>query len=197
MSKKMRVDFLLRSVNPIYRPDILKLKPTDADEFETAAIQVENTFLTLNAYEANTSLAMAPYPFLLSQDYRYPSPQSSSASNYNNQNSHPTSQFNPRSYSHTAVRGVHNAQNTSQRSQQPSRYPPLMSPRQPNLFAYTTPTSGTQSQQQQPQQHQLGQVISSPKTSPQPKHPSPLLHTQPLICQGCNQLGHSARDCPF
>ena len=173
MSKKMRVDFLLRSVNPIYRPEILKLKPTDADEFETAAIQVENTFLTLNAYEANTSLAVAPYPSLLSQDYRYPSPQSSSASNYNNQRSQPTFRFNPRSYSHTAFRGVHYSQNTSQRPQQSSQYPSLMSPRQPNPFAYATPTSGTQSQQQQPQQHQSEQVIRPSKTSPQPKHPSP------------------------
>jgi hypothetical protein len=41
MSKKMKVDFLLRTVNPMYRPEILKLKPTDADEFEQTAIDVE------------------------------------------------------------------------------------------------------------------------------------------------------------
>lgn len=203
MSKKMRVDFLLRSVNPIYRPDILKLKPTDADEFETAAIQVENTFLTLTAYEANTSVAAPAYPSLLSQDYRYPSQHSLPATNYNYQRSQPPSRSNPRSYSNTASRGVHYSQNTSQSSQQPSPYPSLMPPRQPNLFAYTTPTPGPQSsqQQQQPQQqqkqHQSEQVIHPPKTSSQPKHASPLLHTQPVICQGCNQLGHSARDCPF
>ncbi len=78
----MRLGFLLRSVNPTYCPEILKLKPTDADAFEQIAIDVENTFLTLQVYEAYTPSTVNTYTSSLQSGYTYPAPQQSPASPY-------------------------------------------------------------------------------------------------------------------
>ena len=78
----MKLDFLLRSVNPNYRPDILKFKPTDADEFEQIAIDVENTFLTLKAYETNPPSTVTTYISSPQYGCNCPAIQRSPASNY-------------------------------------------------------------------------------------------------------------------
>lgn len=184
MSKKMKVDFLLRSVNPIYRPDILKLKPTDADEFEQAAIQVEHIFLTLNAYEATTSSTEISHSPQLSHNYHYSSLSSASAARPTYPQSQPSSQSTRRPYFNTATRAVLPYQNVPRNSQRSPRYPPLMPPRQPQLSAYTPPSVS----------HSEPMLSPSP---PKQNTSSPLLTREPLICQGCNHPGHTARDCPF
>ena len=82
MSPKMRLDFLLRSVNPTYRPEILKLKPTDAAAFEQIAIDVEHTFITLTAYETYTPSTVTTYTSSPPSGANYIATQQSSAPNY-------------------------------------------------------------------------------------------------------------------
>ena len=183
MSKKMKLDFLLRSVNPTYRPDIFKLKPTDADEFEHIALDVENTFLTLKAYETNTPSTMITYTSSPQYGYNYPATQSSPASNYHYHRTQSNFQPTYRSSSNITSRQFMSAPKHQQGSQQSSNSNPLKSSQQ-NLFAYTLPTSDTQHPQQSiPPLMPPSQI----KTPPQ----------QLFSCQWCNQQGHLARDCPF
>jgi hypothetical protein len=208
MSKKMKVDFLLRTVNPMYRPEILKLKPTDADEFEQTAIDVENTFLTLKAYEANTSSAVTTETSTLPHGSNYSHQQQSPASNSDYQRRRNNFRSNRRPYSNTPSRQITSSQTNSQGSQQSLNYNPTMSSQQQNLFAYTSTSSETppppsqqhQQQQQQPQHQSIPPLMSLSQinTPPPQQNNSPISpSTQSLICQLCNRLGHSARDCPF
>ena len=144
----MKLDFLLRSVNPTYRPDILKLKPTDPDEFEQIAIDIENTFLTLKAYETNTASTVTTYPSSLQYGYNYPAIQRSPASNYHYHRTQSNFQPTHRSSSNITSRQFMSTPKHQQGSQQSSNYNPLKSLRQQNLFAYTFPTSETQHPQQ-------------------------------------------------
>ncbi len=207
MSKKMKVDFLLRSVNPVYRPEILKLKPTDADAFEQTAIDVENTFLTLKAYDANTSSAVPTDTSFSPHGYNSSSQQQSPASNYNYQRRRNNFRSSQRPSSNTNSRQVPSSQTNSQGSQQSLNYNLPTLPPQQNLFAYTSTNSETPPPQPpQPQQQQQQQPHSIPplmppsqiKTPPQQQNNPPTSpRTQSLICQWCNRSGHSARDCPF
>jgi hypothetical protein len=174
MSKKMKLDFLLRSVNPTYRPEILKLKPTDADEFEQTAIDVENTFLILTAYETNTPSTYTSFP----------ATHQSPVSNYDYHRIQNNSRFTQRPSSNTTSRQFTSSTKHQQGSQQSSNYTPPKLPRQQNLFAYTSATTETQ----QPQQSIP--PLMPPSQTKTPPHPL-------LSCQWCYQQGHSARECPF
>ncbi|CAF4286549.1 unnamed protein product [Rotaria sp. Silwood2] len=183
MSQKMKLDFLLRSVNPIYRPEILKLKPIDADAFEQTAIDVENTFLTIKAYETNTSPMVTTYASSTQFRYNYPTIHQSPATNYHynrTQNNFRTTQRPP--FDLTS-RHFSSSPKYHQRIQQSSNFN-SSKPSNQNLFAYTSANSETP----QPQQ-------SIPPLMP----PSQFKTSPPQIfyCQSCNQQGHSARDCPF
>jgi len=184
MSKKMKLDFLLRSVNPVYRPEILKLKPTDADEFEQTAIDVENTFLTLKAYETHTPSTVTTYTSSSSYGYNYPYPQQSSAGNYNYPRTQHNFRSNQRPYSNTTSRQFTLSPQHQQGNQKSSNYNPPKFPQQHNLFAYTSNTS----EMSQPQQSIPPLMSPSQIQSPPP---------QPISCQSCNRQGHSARDYPF
>lgn len=196
MSKKMKLDFLLRSVNPTYRPEILKRPLVNADDFEQAAIQVENMFLTLQAYESNSSTAV-----LLSPNFPQPtapptSIHSSSASNYNFRR--PSPHFRSAHFPQlsTSPRAVAVAPRPSHRPQQFTNYRRSPSSGHPNLFASTLPGSA----------HPLHNypaipplMSSSALAPPGQQAPAPLSvpPTPHVSCQLCNQHGHSARDCPF
>ncbi|CAF3610222.1 unnamed protein product [Rotaria sp. Silwood1] len=182
MSKKMKLDFLLRSVNSTYRSEILKLKPTDADEFEKTAIDVENTFFTLKAYETNTPSTVTTYTSSPPYNYNYSAIQQSPASNYYRaQNNF---RFSQRPSSNTTSRQFPSSPKHQRGHQQFSNYTSSKSPRQHNLFAYTAATPETQ----QPQQ-------SIPPLMPPSQFKTP--PSQVFYCQSCNQQGHSTRDCPF
>jgi hypothetical protein len=201
MSKKMKVDFLLRTVNPMYRPEILKLKPTDADEFEQTAIDVENTFLTLKAYEANTSSTGNTTTSILPYGSNYSSQQQSPASNSNYQRRRNNFQSNRRPYSNTPSRQVPSSQTNSQGSQPSLNYNSPTSSQQQHLFAFTS-TGSESSSPPSPQQQQQSipplMSLSPITTPPHQQHNAPVSSsTQSLICQLCNRQGHSARACPF
>ncbi|CAF4466274.1 unnamed protein product [Rotaria sp. Silwood2] len=184
MSKKMRLDFLLRSVNPTYRPEILKLKPTDADEFEQIALDVENAFLTLNAYETYTPSNVTTYTALPPSGYNYPATQQSPASNYHYYRRQNNFRSTQRPSSNTTSHQFTSSPKHHSGSPQSSTYNPSQSPRQQNLFAYTSATADTQ------HSHQSIPPLMPPSQSTTPPQ-------QILSCQWCNQHGHSARDCPF
>ncbi|CAF1220698.1 unnamed protein product [Rotaria sordida] len=184
MSKKMKLDFLLRAVNPTYRPEILKLKPTDPDEFEQIALDVENTFLTLKAYETNTPSTLTIHTSSPQYGSNYPATQQSSASNYYYHRTQNNFRPTQRPFSNTTSRQFMSSPKHHQGSQQSSYYNPPKSPRQQNLFAYTSPTSETQVPQQSiPPLMPPSQI----KTPPQ----------QLFSSQWCNQQGHSTHDGPF
>ena len=195
MSKKMKLDFLFRSVNPTYRPEILKLKPTDADEFEQRAIEVENTFLQLQAYELLNPSTVTTYTSPAQSDYNVFYPQQSSSSYYTRQPNRFRS--NQRQYSQKPSRPMA----SSQRNQQSSTS--AMSAQQPhNLFAYTSTTSGTSADQQSipPLMPPSQSPSQSPPTFHHPNqqhHSLNLSSPSPSNCQWCFQPGHSSWDCPF
>ncbi|CAF1478429.1 unnamed protein product [Rotaria sordida] len=182
MSNKMKLDFLLRSVNPTYRPEILKLKATDADEFEQIAIDVENTFLTLKAYETNAPSTVTTYTSSPQYYYNYSATQQSPASDYYYHRTQYNFTPTQRPSSNTAFRRFTSSPKYQQGSQQSSNYNPPKSPRQQNLFAYTSATS----EMHQPSIPPL-MPPSQIKTPPQQLFPS----------QSSNQQGHSTPDCPF
>jgi hypothetical protein len=184
MSKKMRLDFLLRSVNPTYRPEILKLKPTDAAAFEQIALDVENAFLTLNAYETYTPSTVTTSTSLPLSGYNYSAPQQSSASNYHYDRRQNNFRYTQRPSSTTTSRQFTSSPKHHQGSPQSSKYNPSQSPRQQNLFAYTSAIPETQ------HSHQSIPPLMPPSQTTTPPQ-------QKLSCQWCNQQGHSARDCPF
>jgi hypothetical protein len=184
MSKKMKLDFLLRAVNPTYRAEILKLKPIDADAFEQTAIDVENTFLTLQAYETHTPLTDTTYTSSSQNGYNYSTPHQSPASNYHYYRTPDNFRSTQRVSSNKNSRPSTSFPKHQQANQNSSNYNPSKSSHQPNLFASTSAIAGTQ-----PPQQSIPPLMppSSIKTSP----------PQQIICQWCNQPGHSARDCPF
>lgn len=192
MSQKMKLDFLLRSVNTTYRPEIVKLKPTDADEFERIAIEVEHTFLKLKAYELINPSTLTTYtsPSQYNDDRHYQ--QQPRTTNYTNRQSH-NSRSNQRHYSQkTARRPATHQQNQTGFQQSPNS---STLPRQQNLFAHTSTMTESAHQQQQTIPPLMPPSEIPP--SPQHHHTSNFSSTSQWCCQWCFQPGHSARDCPF
>ena len=56
----MKLELLWAKVNPSYRLDMLKQKPKDAEELETAPKDLENTCLIFDGIEQNTR-STAPF----------------------------------------------------------------------------------------------------------------------------------------
>ena len=196
MSKKMKLDFLLRSVNPTYRPEILKRPLVDADDFEQAAVQVENIFLTLQAYESNSSTAVLSSTHFPQHNANHTSSHPSSASNYKSHR-HPNHFRSAQSPQvPTAPRAVAFAPRPSHRPQQFTQSHLSPSSRPQNLFAYTLPTSAPPLHEQ----HAIPPLMPPSSLAPpaqQEPAPSTAPQTSQVSCQLCNQQGHSARDCPF
>ncbi|CAF1526086.1 unnamed protein product [Adineta steineri] len=195
MSPKMKLDFLLRSVNPTYRPEILKLKPTSADAFEQIAIDVEHTFITLTAYETYTPSTVTTYTSSPLSGANYIAPQQSPASNYpyrgrNNFRSNQRPPFN------TTFRPFTSSPNYYQGRRQSSNFNSSQLPRPQQFVASASATHTV------PPSYQSLPPLMPPSSAPPPPPPPPpppaaLLPLHLLSCQWCNQQGHSARDCPF
>jgi hypothetical protein len=192
MSATMKLELLLAKVNPSYRLDLLKQKPTNPEEFETMAKDLENTYLVLDAIEQNTQSNTSFSSAISSRSSDAP-PYASSP----RQQAPPSTNYITNNY-RTSNSSRYNSPNSSDwRNQTQSRPPPTnrqgggsyndrKNPRQ-TLFAYqSTPL------QQQPQSsHTIPPLMPSSSSLSTPQQPPP------LRCQLCSQEGHSARDCPF
>ena len=71
MSSILELELLMAKVNPSYRLDLLKHKPQNAKEFETACTDLENTYLVFDAIEQNTRTISPRLP--LRTHVRFPS----------------------------------------------------------------------------------------------------------------------------
>jgi Retrotransposon gag protein len=151
MSSTMKLELLIAKVNATYRLDLLKQKPTNSEEFETMAKDLENTYLVYAAIEQSTlSNAVLPSTGSSSSsrtpDFSSSNQQQSTSYNssrsYNNRNSN----NNNKSY-----RNNNNNSNNFHRSDYRNSHQTHSSNRNNYSPRYSQPNS-SQSSQQTPSQ---------------------------------------------
>lgn len=209
MSSLMKLELLLAKVKPSYRLDLLKQKPKDAEEFETMATDLENTYLVFEAIEQNLpstpSLSSATSTPVASDRRAPPSYPTRRNNDYYPRTPYSGPRF-PLSARPLLRNYTPNSPNwQSSASWRPWRPRPPYRPSPAPYVPYNNSAalSAISSPMIQPVQQQPP-VLSSdtpslvPSSVPQqPPRTQPSPHSVSSVCEKCGVLEHSVSDCPF
>lgn len=203
MSPSMKLEFLLAKISATYRLDLLKQKPKDPEEFELMAKDLENTHLIYDAIHQNTpmtwssnpgyefsstdvSASLVPHAAAFPPSRQYPRRPLVSSPNVESRLRLPSSSVTPSRTSHSGFRSQprfdRSYHNTGSR---------------PFSARYSSPSfTGSH---RSPLVSAIPSLMSTPIPAPLVPSPPPL-PSDPLsavVCQLCDDIGHSARQCPF
>ena len=216
MSSSMKLELLLAKINPTYRLDLLKQKPKDPEDFEDMAKDPENTYLIYDAIDQNSSPASYSSPNweFVSTNATIPTPSGS--------DSFVSSMYLPRQPSSAVSPAFQQtrfglptnstslpASMTAVRPWRPSTFHTASNQR-PSFDRY----SSTMGSRHNPptfrprgvgHNHGIAGVAAIPPLMSIPTSAPPLPSNGtvlsdaplPLVCQLCNEVGHSARGCHF
>jgi Retrotransposon gag protein len=214
MSGNMKLELMLAKINPSYRLDLLKQKPKDPEEFETMAIDLENTYLVYDTLEQSgqpnlveTETTVTNHPWEVhnsSRDHQQTSNTGylrrfNQQTNYSNFNSRATANGNNSMRSDFRNSNYSRPQNQIQysRGRQFRRYPFYRPGQHPNkLFAYQPVRTSESNKTEENEKISPLMTVEWSENGSLASN-SDGQNTIPVICQWCSSSGHTARNCPF
>ena len=213
MSSTMKLEYLLSKVKPSYRFELLKLKPKSPEEFEMFATELENVHLAYELMDnsvATNDITNEDHP-LSGTQWKGPSRYLSTNNHVNNrakayytptQSNRFHTQYSSRQQRPNYSTSYQNNRiDNAGRSQFPYYSKPVTASnydtqRLPQLNSYASSNMYERNINNEPALVSPSSALSSPKSSTITTI-SRENETTTAVCQLCDNVGHTAKTCPF